>query len=347
MMMFFLPSFVISVSFILWALRLAPSLGLIAAKQAHRQHERPTPVIGGLAMFFSIISVSALVPFFVSDLNTGLIYHYLAAASLLVVVGVLDDRFHLPFVIRLIVQIVAVLIMVKHGNVLESLGNLFSKDTVLLGSYSVPMTIFATVGVINALNMSDGLDGLAASLCVITLVVLLTFPYTLSYQLIIVSWLGALIAFLLFNLRISRPARLFMGDAGSTVLGFTIAWLLIYGSQQEVSTVSVHRYFPPIFAVWLLALPLFETVSLMLLRTAERKSPFHADRGHMHHHLLNKNGSVNRSLFILLAWFCAYIALGFALQQEEVAVHFQTGLFILCFILHVGLQAYLRRKNTI
>ncbi len=338
-------AFILAVLFILFFLRFGFAAGLVASVGEHRQHERPTPLIGGLAMVCSILIILFGFALTIGGVDTSLIYHYLAGVSLLLVIGVLDDRYHLPFVLRFIVQIVAVLIMVKQGNILYSLGELFSGNTLLLGSFAVPMTVFATVGVINALNMSDGIDGLAASFCLIALGVLLLFPFEETYRLIIVLWIGALIAFLLFNLRFKQPARIFMGDAGSTVLGFTLAWLFIYGSQQAVEVVPIPRHFTPIFAVWVLALPLFDTVSLMCLRLRERKSPFYADRGHMHHHLLDYFKSVNISLIVLLLWFAAYCGLGLALMNFEIAAHKQTILFAICFILHLALQAYLRQKN--
>lgn len=321
---------------------IAPQVELIAHAGEHRHHETPTPVVGGIAMFFALFI--GLIIFSNDTINWQLIAHYLVGAGLLVVVGALDDRFHLPFLIRFVAQVIAVLIMVRYGNTLQSLGELFNPQTLLLGKWAVLMTIFAAVGVINSLNMSDGIDGLAGSFSLVAFIMLSAFQFDKTQALLIYLWIGVLIGFLIFNIRSSRPARVFMGDAGSTLLGYTLAWLFIYGSQQAVETIAIPRLFAPIFAVWVLALPLHETVSLMLLRLAEGESPFHADRGHMHHHLLNKFGSVNKALAILLLWFSTYAVLGYCLHHYKVAAYNQTFLFIGCFMLHFIVQYKLRQK---
>lgn len=339
-------SLVLSVLFNQCLRNLSPKLNLLAHSGEHRQHEKPTPLVGGLAMYCAVVIV--LIVFFLlfEQAHSLLIYHYIAGASLLMIVGVLDDRFHMSFVVRIIVQIIAAMIMVAQGNILYSLGELFTTSTLLLGRFSVPLTIFAVVGVINALNMIDGLDGLAGGIGFISFCFLLIFPFDPTYAMIILVWLGALLGFLLFNFRFKQPARVFMGDAGSTLMGYTLAWILIYGSQQAVETVAEPRYFAPIFAVWVLALPLFETISLMLLRVFEGKSPFHADRGHMHHHILSRTHSVKLTVLILLVWFSFYSLLGYEFHLQKIATHIQTLIFSMFFVLHFSLQTYLRRKNS-
>ena len=318
--------------------KLSPKLNLIAYSGEHRQHAEPTPVIGGISMFFAVILTIAIT-FVILDLPAlkwSEIDNYVLAIVILVIIGVIDDRYNISFIWRFLTQIAAVFIMIQQGNALLDLGELFSNNTLLLGSFSSFMTVFATVGVINALNMSDGIDGLAGSYFLIALAVLTSFAFTPVHQLIILVWIGAILGFLTFNFPWHRHAKIFMGDAGSMVIGFTLAWLLISGSQ-DLNT-NERPQFHPIFAVWLLALPLYDTVSVMLIRLFKGKSPFHADRMHMHHHVLNRLKTVKMSVSFMLIWFSAYILIGLYCHFNEIAQYKQTILFSIFFIAHFLLQ---------
>ena len=324
--------------------KVSSKLNLVAYAGEHRQHVLPTPLTGGISMF-SAVTFMLVVVFLLSDLSpitwSGF-DNYLLAIALLVVIGVIDDRYNISFFWRFLAQIMAVFIMIQHGNALLDLGELFSNNTLSLGTFSFFMTVFATVGVINALNMSDGIDGLAASYFLIALVVLAFFSFEPFYQLIIFIWVGAILGFLTFNFPWQSNAKVFMGDAGSMVLGFTLAWLLINGSQELKPTEPL---FHPIFAVWLLALPLYDTVSVMLIRLMKRKSPFHADRMHMHHHVLNRFESVKKSVFIMLLWFFVYVLIGIYCHVNEVLQFKQTIMFSVFFIMHFLFQFKLSFKK--
>lgn len=343
--LFILCSFSLSV-FLNFSFRtVAKKIGLIAYSGNHRQHISPTPLIGGVSMYLAIIITMAVLLLLgkLSFQELLELRHYLLAITLLVVVGALDDRHNLSFIWRFLIQIVAVFIMIHHGNVLLDLGELFSEKTLFLGRFSSFMTIFATVGVINAINMSDGIDGLAGSFSLLLLFILAFFVFDKAYHMMIVIWMGALLGFLMFNFPLRGSATVFMGDAGSTALGFTLAWLFIAGSQHSMNAES--SLFHPIFAVWLLALPLFDTVSVMLIRLLKGNSPFRADRFHMHHHVLNRLGSTKMSVFVMLLWFLAYALLGICLHKLNIEQSKQTMLFSIFFILHLLLQFKLSKQK--
>ena len=323
--------------------KLAPRLGLIALPGQHRSHRSPTPLTGGLAIVLVLLFV--LLPSW-QQWQSDFLPYFLIATTVLAVVGLIDDRYTLSFLWRFLAQILACLIMLYQGNSLSHLGELFSDNTLYLGAVAGLMTVFATVGVINAINMIDGLDGLAGTLVLLALLLLASHAFETDYTRVIVVISGALAAFLLFNVRYrwrqtERPARVFMGDTGSTVLGFALAWLFIHGSQQP------ERLFDPIFAVWVLALPLFDTVSVMLIRPLLGRSPFAADKIHLHHHLLHRLQSVNLTVLAMMALFAGYVTIGLVSRWLGLPQHQQTVLFSVCFVMHFAIHWHLSRKKIL
>ena len=302
-------------AFVLGAL--APSVGLLAHPGEHRKHSQPTPLVGGIAIFIGL-----LLGFKLFELpHSGL----LASMTLLFVVGVLDDRFSLPSWLRIIVQGIAAYLMVEFTGVrLESLGAIFSDTEVVLGSYALPVTIFAVIGVINAINMSDGMDGLAASLIILVLAVLFLLDH--QHQPITLITMASVAGFLVWNIRLLRPhAKIFMGDAGSTLLGLVIAFLLIDLSQQSSASLQ------PVSALWLLALPLFDAVGVLLVRSVRGQSPFSADHLHYHHLIRDRGWGVNQTLILVLVLQAILISLGLGMMWLELAEKYQLLVFLLAF----------------
>ena len=294
------------------ARRVARHVGLVDRPRAYKHHEQPTPLVGGIAMSIAFF-------FAVLLLDYGFTAHrfLFAGIAVLVVVGVLDDLHELSAAHRLWGQILAALLMLGGGGVvLEDLGHLVSsKALVSTGLLAWPITAFAVVGVINALNMIDGLDGLAASIALVTLTCMAVLAGTAAdYRLLgVVSVLiSVLVPFLLLNLPPNRPALVFMGDAGSMFLGFTLAWFLVEVSQGE------DRLMSPVTGLWIFALPLLDTVTLMLRRMALGRSPFLGDRGHVHH-LLLASGLTDRQAVMVLTLF-ATVAASFGLAGHFLAI---------------------------
>jgi UDP-GlcNAc:undecaprenyl-phosphate GlcNAc-1-phosphate transferase len=261
----------------------ARQVGLVDHPGGRRQHAAPTPLIGGLAMV-----LGAATAFVLPAIRLGPQAELVAIAisvGLLLAVGLLDDRFDLPWPARLAAQIVAALIFAIPGGVrIEHLGRLLGTP-IDLGAFSVPFTVFSTVGLINAMNMIDGVDGLAGSIAFSALSMLAAAAaYSGNLELLngLIAFLGAIGAFLLYNLRSpwrSRAAT-FMGNAGSTVLGLIVAWSSVRLTQNPAHPIS------PLLAPFLVAPPIIDCLVLMVRRVANRTSPFHADRNHMHHLLM-------------------------------------------------------------
>ncbi|MGQ0593122.1 MAG: hypothetical protein ACT4QB_10865 [Gammaproteobacteria bacterium] len=284
----------------------APRLGLVDNPVGRKRHEGSVPLVGGIAIYLGFVSsMTALTPVFV-----GLPW-LMAGGLLLVVVGVRDGYCSISVEGRLVAQIAAALLAIYGADVrLYDLGNVSLGGGVLpLGVLSVPFTVFTMLGIINAINLSDGTDGLAGTLTVLTLLALIVMTSLAGrYELFPISicLASAVTAFLLFNLPGARRrrGRVFLGDAGSTLLGYLLACLLISSSQGD------NRLFAPIIALWLVALPLGDTIAVAARRLASGRSPFHADRTHLHHLALSAGLSQGETLFLLSAMSMFYIIIG-------------------------------------
>ena len=310
--------------------RSAEQLKLMAKPGAHRQHTQETPMVGGLAIYSGL-----LLGMFLLD-NTYV--NLLPALFLLCAVGALDDRYSLPSWTRFLAQGAAIYLMIRMTGVqLDTLGYLAPGSEVLLGRWSVAMTIFAAIGVINAVNMSDGHDGLAGSIVMVPLIALLFSGANTG--LILIS-LAAIVGFLFFNVRVFRSrATVFMGDAGSTMLGLLLAFLLIENSQVEGGIW-------PVTALWLLALPLIDAVAVLIVRPIRGRSPFAADRIHYHHQLIDRGLSVNSTIIIALILQSGLAALGLWARNMRIADHLQLMVFLsLFFVYLLSLIWFTRNKS--
>jgi UDP-GlcNAc:undecaprenyl-phosphate/decaprenyl-phosphate GlcNAc-1-phosphate transferase len=308
---------------------LAVATGLVDIPNERKSHRAPTPLVGGLAIFAGLV-----VSFLVAG-RAGLhlpgreIVSFFGAGLLLVAVGVVDDFLELSPAVRFVAQILAALLMVfGAGVVLTDLGAMTWAGTILpLGVLSIPFTVFATLGVINALNMCDGLDGLSGSLALVSLGGLLVAAslWGVPGQAAFLPPLGAaIVGFLLFNLRLPgrSQALVFMGDAGSMFLGFALTWYAISLSQGEA------RVIRPSAALWFLMLPIFDAVSMMLRRTLRGRSPFAPDREHLHHIFLLAGYSVNQTVGIMTALALVGVLVALASIYWEVPELLVSGGFL-------------------
>lgn len=278
---------------------LTARLGLLDHPGGHKQHGSSTPFVGG----FGLVAIVMTVLYCGSTYFPGLSLHPLrvmaVGAAILFVTGLVDDMWHLGFKSRLLIQAVVALGMVYWGGVeLATLGRIFHSLPINLGIFAVPFTVFATIGLINALNMIDGIDGLSGSLSFISLALVAAVAaavHSITYLIFAVALMGGVAGFLYYNLRYSsnKQARVFLGDNGSMLLGFVFAWLFIALSQGERPAMT------PVTALWFFAVPLMDTVSVMLRRIRSGKSPFHADRNHLHHLFMRAGFRVSDTVCIV------------------------------------------------
>lgn len=259
-------------------------------RDARCVHTIPTPRLGGLAVFFSFV-LSAFLFYDMSNAILGMI----AGAFLLIIVGILDDVFRdkIRAIYKFLVQIAAAGIVVSQGVVIERI-NIFG-EYIEFGYFAIPLTILWIVGLTNAVNLIDGLDGLSCGISTISAGSLLFVTILIGefqIALLIAILVGSCIGFLPFNM---NPAKIFIGDTGATFLGFVLAVISIQG------VFKVHAVITFIIPFLILGVPIFDTTFAIVRRILTGRHPFSADRGHLHHRLIDMGFNKKQSVRILYA----------------------------------------------
>ena len=260
-------------------------------KDERRVHNKPIPRLGGLAIFIGFLLSVVLF----ADIP-GQIQGILLGAVIIVVIGVIDDIKPLPALLKFFVQILAALVAVYFGVIIDTFSNplVFSASQyVHLRSLSIPITVIWIVAITNSVNLIDGLDGLAAGVSIISSVVMLIIALMVSdtnVAVIMAALAGACLGFLPYNF---NPAKIFMGDTGALLLGYILATMSILGLFKFYAVVS----FAAPFLV--LALPLVDTSFAFLRRLLKGQNPMTPDRGHFHHRLLDMGLSQKQAVVIM------------------------------------------------
>lgn len=260
----------------------ARRLGWLDRPRGRKDHAAATPFTGGLAMLLAVLLTLPIMP-----LASETLLAFGVGFVVLLVVGTLDDLYDLPWWIRLFAQFCVALQMVYVGEVrIDFIGAATDPAAIALGVFSVPFTVLLTIGMINAMNMIDGIDGAAGSLGLASLIVLAAVCALIGNEALrdrIVLFMGVMTGFLVMNLRHpwQSQAQVFLGNSGSAIVGFGLAWLVVRISQSTGSAYST------LFAPWFLALPLIDAGVVILRRLRKRHSPFRGDRNHLHHLILD------------------------------------------------------------
>jgi len=266
-------------------IRVARWLNIVDSPGIRKVHSEPIPRIGGVAIFVSMMGLIIPVLFLRNVIGDSFrsvlpkIVALLSAAGFVFLIGLADDIKGLRVRVKLLAQFVAAVTVCCAGIRIDAIV-LTDSLVVNFGWFSWPLTIFWIVGISNAVNLIDGLDGLAAGICAVTcgvIVILSLYFGSPVMTIIMLSLMGALSGFLFFN---SNPAKIFMGDSGSLFLGFIIASASILCAAKAETLVGLAL---PVLA---LGIPIFDTLLSMLRRFLERRSLFSPDRGHFHHRLL-------------------------------------------------------------
>lgn len=316
---------------VLLALRpVAGITGLMDYPGGRKIHSNPTPMIGGLGIYLGLLAICMVSPVLMANYQA-----LLALSGFVLLVGVLDDLYEIRAILRIACHVVAALAMALMADIkLDTFGNLLYMGPIELGLLAVPVTIFATVGVINAVNMSDGLDGLSGGLVVIALV-FLSVAALLAGESAMFSFnqvlIVALLAFLSFNFRLlwKKSALMYLGDAGSTLLGFILAWLIIAATQGSNAVIA------PVYALWFLAVPLMDTVGLMVKRPLHGLSPFTPGRDHLHHRLLKAGLSPRKTVLIMHGAAVTFASIGLGAQLAGVEEGTMFVLFLSLFAIYL------------
>jgi UDP-GlcNAc:undecaprenyl-phosphate GlcNAc-1-phosphate transferase len=301
-----------------WVARLGHRLGAVDAPDSRKIHRTPVPRIGGLAVFAGFLASGCFAVFATGywekfPEGAGEWVVLAAGAATMLLLGLLDDIRGVPFQWKFAVQFLAAAAAWSGGFRIASLTLPLFDGPVDLGALSLPVTVLWIVGITNALNLIDGLDGLAAGSAMITCTAVATIAFwsgNVAEAAISAALLGSLLGFLRYNF---NPARIFLGDSGSMWLGFILALTSIRGSQKNSTTVAV------LVPVLVLGLPIFDTAFAVVRRTwrlaRHRGAPssgaigtarrisvlFLPDRGHIHHRLLDAGLSHRAAVLVLYA----------------------------------------------
>jgi len=282
----FVIAFAVSLLSTPWVARLAFRIGAVDQPGKRKIHHRVMPRLGGLAVFAGFAVAAA---FLGVDSRLG---GLLAGGTVILLLGILDDTRGLSPKVKLFGQTVAATIVVFSGIRIEFINNPFN-GYFFLGDFSIPFTVFWIVAITNAVNLIDGLDGLASGVSTIALLTVAIIAYQIgqsTVSLLALALAGAILGFLRYNF---YPAKIFLGDCGSMLLGFMVAVLAVFGLLKGVTVVAF------VVPIIILGVPIFDICFAILRRFYEHKPIFQADKQHLHHRLLSFGFSHRQTVLLI------------------------------------------------
>ncbi len=313
---------------------IAISIGLLDIPNSRKTHQGSIPVIGGLAIFVGI-AVSLIT-------SKGVTSHrliYLICSTAIVLLGVLDDKYNLPVKPKLIAQALITLLLCLVTNLyIQNCGNILGFGNIDAGVFKYVITLLAVIGSVNAFNMMDGIDGLLGSMALVSfssLALLFFFSDNEKAMMLSLIFIAALLPYLANNLVIPPfRQKIFMGDAGSMLIGFTVVWLLMQGSQHPTI-----NSFQPVTALWIIAIPLMDMAAIMIRRMRKGQSPFQADRDHLHHIFMRAGFSPRQTLSIITLVSIIFTSIGLLGEWLNIPEFIMFTSFLGLFVLYsYGLQ---------
>lgn len=321
--------FLFTTAFLFFARKMAKRVGLVDKPNFRKRHQGLIPLVGGISVYAGICFTFSIANYYIPHAAL-----YLSCAGVLVFVGALDDRYDISVKIRALIQALIAVIMMTEGKLyLSSLGYIFGTWEMVLGPFGYLLTLFAVWAAINAFNMVDGIDGLLGGLSCVSFAaigIILWFDGQISLAMWCFAMIAAILPYIMLNLGVlGRRYKVFMGDAGSTFIGFTLIWILMETTQGKTHPIS------PVTALWIIAIPLMDMVAIMYRRLRKGMSPFSPDRQHIHH-LIMRAGFTSRQAFVLITLAAALLAsVGVATEY----LHFipewvMLALFLLSFFLY-------------
>lgn len=292
-------------------------------KDERRIHKKPIPLLGGLAIYFSFVITLVLKSGELSRPEIGIII----GATIIAIGGFLDDKFEIRPWQKLLFQIAAALVLTIYGVRIFRITNPISNSELYtsIGLLSIPMTVVWVVGITNALNLIDGLDGLAAGVAFISAVTIFIIAFLngrVEAEVLTIILAGAILGFLPYNF---NPASIFMGDTGAQLLGFLLAAISIEGAIKSATAFAIAV---PILA---LGIPIYDTLFAMIRRKINGKPIMQADKGHLHHRLLDM-GLTQRQAVIIMYLISAVLG-SFAIIAMQISS--QRSYFLLALVMVV------------
>jgi len=294
--------------------KLAKAKGLCALPNGRTSHSGAVPTLGGIAIFAGFVIAALL---FSAYTPFPELPYIIASCLLIFFCGLKDDVFIISPISKIATQVFSAAIIICFTNIQITNIHGFLGITVIPYVFSFFLTMFVIIVIINSFNLIDGIDGLASAIGIVC-----SFAFGLwfflvgdyHYAILSVSLAGALIGFLKFNLSKGQN-KIFMGDTGSLLVGFMIAILVIQFNELNLTVKGQYKIAAsPAVSIAVLILPLYDTLRVMIVRIMRRQSPFKADRGHIHHKLLDLGYSHSQATFILSAITIVFIYIAYQLQ---------------------------------
>ena len=309
-------------------------LNLIDRPNERKKHKGNIPMIGGIAIYINLLIYS-----YFYELN----YHLnviIYTSSILLILGAIDDSIELGVIFRLSAQLISCLVIIGSGLIITNIGNYMYFPKIEIGLLSVAFTVLCVIGLTNAFNFMDGIDGLCAGLVLISISSIILFSLignTIdlfdSYEFFIIICVS-LVLFLFFNL--TSVSKIFLGDSGSMTLGFLVSWFLILFSQSE--NFVIH----PVLTIWCVTIPVFDLIAVFIRRISRGINPFIPDRRHVHHLLLELGFSDSKTLAIILLFSAFLNFIGFFIFIVFGPMPALLS-FIICLFMYIFLMIFISR----
>ena len=333
---YIITAFLISLISLIILRPLAIKFNLVDHPTERKNHVGNIPFVGGVCVFLGLL-ISHLIFIEFDKFSSAL----LITASLILIHGVWDDFANLKAQTKMALQVFLSAIMIYVTDVkLESFGDIFGVSYPLeLGILSIPITIIAVTALTNAINMIDGLDGLAAGIVLLAITGLICFNLTLDsspFTSILLALASALLPFIIFNIAPYPKMKVFLGDGGSLFLGYTISWALIYSAENI-------NNFTPSFALWCVAIPVFDFFTVMIMRTVKKQSLMIARKDHIHHFLENLGFSKKLILLLTISSGLAILLIGRLIENNFPALSFPV--FLILFLVYFFIRFYITLKR--
>ena len=322
--------------------KFAKRIGLVDQPNARKLHNGAIPLVGGISICISLL-------YFLFN-NQNIIpnaFLYAACIFILTVVGALDDKFDVSYKVRFAIQaLLSVLMIVVGGIELRAVGDIVGTGKIVtFGWFGYAITVVAVVAAINAFNMVDGIDGLLGFLSIVTfsgLCVLLIQDGQLNIAYLCMVLVTIIFPYILLNLGVfGRKRKVFMGDAGSMLIGFTVIWFLLQSSQNGAAPPL-----RPVTALWLIAVPLMDMAAIMIRRIQKGYSPFKPDREHLHHIFQRLGLNNTQTLVVITTISTTFAAVGVLSEILNVPEYIMFYSFVACFLGYCLFLNYISKKTV-
>ncbi len=290
--------------------RLAFRMHIVDVPDIRKVHVTPMPKTGGISM-----AIGIFIPLLIWVTKDDFVSSVLLGTLVIIIFGIVDDIRPLNAKQKIVPQIAAALIVIFFGGVkITCLGSLLPEDCMLPWFFSIPLTLLVILGVTNAINLADGLDGLAGGISMLSFILIAFLAYrcgNMQIALMSMAIVGGILGFLRYN---THPAILFMGDTGSQMLGFLSIVFAIVLTQDNTP-------YSRILALPIIGFPILDTLTVMVERIIKKRSPFSADKNHFHHRLLRFGFFHTEAVFIIYIIQACFIMLALKFRFYSDWVH--------------------------